>query len=545
MSSRYILAFVIVLSGSFSLAIGQERTPEISTLLEQLKNDQFSTRKKAVDQLAEKGELAIVPVIQLMKGNKQSLETVARCGQVLVEITENIKPDTKASKILIAEIDKLLNTKDPNLVGIAERLKSLLVPSIESVQEMLRNAGCHLESRDGLTRIELDKRFNGTPEMLRNAHVFEDKIKVRIDVTFDLEYFKALPFLNLKHLVVPSSSLAPVDRRKDQIDEKLREIAKCTGLQTLRLFFNGCPNKELSILRKLPELTELQLPGSTTDEELKIVADLIHLQRLEIVNCKSVKGYGYSFLKKNKTLRSLNLFTCIGEDKTLKSLGELTQLTNLSLPQHSNNSTLKSIAGLTNLRYLSISNTAVTDEGIKHLKALHNLDYLVLGETPLTYRSIPRINAIPNLSRIYITHTLITAEEAKRLPIATKNSKFPFAPEGNEQMQTLLDLVQSGVTVKVSTSEPGKFDVRLDSAIVEDRFSGFSKIAKLKIQSLNIDYPLSPSQAQQLCKLHQNTNVRLQGSNLSDEVAELLHEHFLYVVDFRNGKKRITDKWEK
>lgn len=59
------------------------------------------------------------------------------------------------------------------------------------------------------------------------------------------------------------------------------------------------------------------------------------------------------------------------------------------------------LLGLTNLQELSLDNTAITDEGMKHIMELRNLAYLSLSDTK--YVAVLHYNS-------YMLHSLFTAE---------------------------------------------------------------------------------------------------------------------------------------
>jgi hypothetical protein len=73
------------------------------------------------------------------------------------------------------------------------------------------------------------------------------------------------------------------------------------------------------------------------------------------------------------------------------------------------------LAGLTNLRKLSLYNTSVTDAGLKHLEGLTNLRELYLSGTRVTDGGLERLEGLTNLRELYLSGTRVTDAGLERL----------------------------------------------------------------------------------------------------------------------------------
>jgi hypothetical protein len=129
-------------------------------------------------------------------------------------------------------------------------------------------------------------------------------------------------------------------------------------------------------------ITQVNLTATAcTDEDLKVLTDLPHLQALWLTGT-GVTDAGLASLEGLKSLETLSLAgTSIGD------VG------------------LEHLTGLTNLRELDLTHTRVTGAGLKHLTGLTDLRRLAIGGTEIDYQgkevrelrqALPQLRIEPN-----------------------------------------------------------------------------------------------------------------------------------------------------
>jgi Leucine-rich repeat (LRR) protein len=130
----------------------------------------------------------------------------------------------------------------------------------------------------------------------------------------------------------------------------------------------------LKMLYKIPNVHTLYLPDSLVHDE-----DLAYLKDMKQLRSLSLRGNGDI------------------TEKGFKLIGELTNLEFLDLTgTHITNDMLRHLQGLTNLRELRLMRTTVTDEGLENLTTLKNLTRLDCFFTNVSEKGVAKFNqALP------------------------------------------------------------------------------------------------------------------------------------------------------
>ncbi len=100
------------------------------------------------------------------------------------------------------------------------------------------------------------------------------------------------------------------------------------------------------------------------------------------------------------------------EAASMELLSELELLTNLTFLKLEDtpvtNAGLERLTGLTNLDNLILNNTQVTDDGLEHLKGLTNLINLSLDNTQVTGAGLEYLKGLTNLQNLHLNNTQVT-----------------------------------------------------------------------------------------------------------------------------------------
>ncbi|MCE9555242.1 MAG: hypothetical protein K8T91_17975 [Planctomycetes bacterium] len=86
--------------------------------------------------------------------------------------------------------------------------------------------------------------------------------------------------------------------------------------------------------------------------------------------------------------------------KALQSLGQLPRLTKLVIFRQLTDEDLRHLAGLRNLKYLSLAGAELNDAGLKHIAAVRSLETLDLSRTHVTDEGLVHLAQLPNLEEL-------------------------------------------------------------------------------------------------------------------------------------------------
>ena len=165
-----------------------------------------------------------------------------------------------------------------------------------------------------------------------------------------------------------------------------------------------------------------------TNEGLKELKELKHLQSLNLNRCYRITDPALKEIAELKSLRSLDLgFTGLQQDTggNADHLGEnilvsLVFRQGLGIPRTDctgiTNEGLAHLKQLENLQSLDLDSTQISDAGLAELKTLKNLQTLVIGyNEKMTGTGLAELKDLKNLQHLDLIHSSITDEGAKFL----------------------------------------------------------------------------------------------------------------------------------
>ena len=195
-------------------------------------------------------------------------------------------------------------------------------------------------------------------------------------------------------------------------DSGLAEIAKCRGLKGLYFDKNWVTGAGIAHLALLTDLEELELGGEFMgDEALKVLSELDHLRYLSLWGSFSDEALQYlSFGPALETVR-INITTHKDgdgvwgiTDEGLRHLALSLTIKDISLGRANlvTGEGLRHLRGMTPLRKLDISATAVNDADLAQLAAFSRLEYLHLPNAGITDRGIRHLLALKGLRTLSV-----------------------------------------------------------------------------------------------------------------------------------------------
>jgi internalin A len=166
---------------------------------------------------------------------------------------------------------------------------------------------------------------------------------------------------------------------------------------------------ELKHLAAFKHLRTLRLHNAVTDDGLKALASLTHLQTLDLGQNNYVTDAGLEHLAPLKGLLNLGLDRTGVTDAGLTALSAMEKLESLDLGGNRvTDAGLKLLAGVPNLRSLNLNCTGVTGRGLKDLAALKHLQTLVFHRARVTDEGLKDLPSLAQLRTLDLSDTNFT-----------------------------------------------------------------------------------------------------------------------------------------
>lgn len=191
----------------------------------------------------------------------------------------------------------------------------------------------------------------------------------------------------------------------------LVHIAHMTDMKRLDLNHNEITDDAAKHLKRMTKLEYLVLPEGISDAGFAAFADMTELAELQFGRLPEFTGSGLAHLKRSK-LTELSLSEVEGlTDEGMADIGELTQLTRISLPPQLTTNGLVHLHTLTNLESLWFNKTQFDDEGFRHIAKLKSLRELGLsGTRNFTGEGLKHFADFKQLTALNLSSTAVTDE---------------------------------------------------------------------------------------------------------------------------------------
>jgi hypothetical protein len=194
-------------------------------------------------------------------------------------------------------------------------------------------------------------------------------------------------------------------------DVSLGQLAAAANLEELRLDGTVVGDAGLQHLKGLVRLTRLSLArAKVTDAGLNQLGQLPNLRALSL-EFTALTDDGLASLKGNRNLEMLSLGGTKVSDQGLAVLGTLPNLHSVYLGRTSvGDAGLARLKQCRSLNDLGLAFTGVTDDGLLHLKEMEGqLDQLNLSETMITDGGLKSLYGMTELRRLLLSGTKVTA----------------------------------------------------------------------------------------------------------------------------------------
>jgi Leucine-rich repeat (LRR) protein len=194
----------------------------------------------------------------------------------------------------------------------------------------------------------------------------------------------------------------------DVTDAGLETIEGYTQLRKLSIFGIKVTDAGMRHVVGLKQLRALELNEvSVSDSGIQSLGNLSNLEEV-VLSRTRVRGYGLSGIGSLTKLRRLSLSESPLVDGGLDRLrGSPVQQLDLS-DTAVTNAGLRSLPELQHLQWLSLRGTKITDPGLVHLARVKELADLDLGQTAVTAAGLAHLRAKPELWVLHLTDTLVT-----------------------------------------------------------------------------------------------------------------------------------------
>lgn len=278
----------------------------------------------------------------------------------------------------------------------------------EIIDEM-KSAGCDIYSY-GRTRIGRLSKLSIRSGTVSLAHArilagmgnmeelsFWGDVTLEAGVLDVLGTCTSLKSLKLNH--------APLD------DDDLRHLSTLTSLEILETYGAGITDTGFSQISCLSKLRELSL-NKASIQNVPGLENLTQLKSL-FLRGSSIKNEGLEKLSQASGLIELDLSGCRSlQDKDMKVWNGLTQLQRVSLSGTSlGDQMLKSLSEsdvCKTIQSFNLSQTSITDGGLRTLPVLPEMYHLELNQTAITDSLLSDLKRHPKLKLLYLKQTAVT-----------------------------------------------------------------------------------------------------------------------------------------
>ncbi len=190
-----------------------------------------------------------------------------------------------------------------------------------------------------------------------------------------------------------------LSNRWDITDEDLVSIGSLERLQTLYLSKTKMTDAGMPALATLKNLHTLELNNRITNAGLTPLQLLPKLEDLTLIGGKISDKGALAILPSLKQLKRLTLSDTAITDNGLKALASLTKLEALLLPSGITDRGIAALISLVSLKELDLTRTLVSDRGLETLRSLKNLKILYLNNR-ITDQGIATLAALHSLEKL-------------------------------------------------------------------------------------------------------------------------------------------------
>jgi len=206
-------------------------------------------------------------------------------------------------------------------------------------------------------------------------------------------------------------------------DREFAQLGAASDLVKLDLEDGGSAVSTLAPLRNLRELQSISMRANRgmSDTELVHLAGLDKLQRITL-NLRG-GGEGCGHLKSLRSLRELTLYGVVLSEEGARTIAELSSLTRLALNRsvlEGNQDTLAAIGQMSELTNLTLDTCVVTSAGFAHLNGLEKLKTLILNNSRIANDAFTALTpSARNLITLEMQFGATISDEGIRQIVAT------------------------------------------------------------------------------------------------------------------------------
>ncbi|MGH9719850.1 MAG: leucine-rich repeat domain-containing protein, partial [Bryobacteraceae bacterium] len=320
------------------------------------------------------------------------------------------------------------------------------------------------------------------------------------------------------------------------------ELEKLSGLTTLRELYlpgpiwnpgggGGDANPALKFLSTLKSLERLSVGTHYSsnigiqDRGLNFLSGLAELKELRCSQCRvasfnlgqfpklhtldvsysSFNDTGMKGLAGLKNLRRLNVRQTLVTDEGLKHLAGLVQLEDLDIsgPRITDEG-IVALRGLTAMRKLNLQGAAVSDASIDVFAGMKQLKFLNLYRSRITNAGLARLNALKELANVDLRYSRVTSNGVESLRAALPNCKVQFVASSVARPKA------AGAARPASASESAVADwVKAMGGAAE--FSG-GRLKSVNLSSTSV----SDAQLEHVAKLTGLEKLELEATQIGD-----------------------------
>lgn len=195
-------------------------------------------------------------------------------------------------------------------------------------------------------------------------------------------------------------------------DEHIDQVADLQSLVSLKMSGVDLRAAGANSLQRLPRLRSLELTGSSvTNEVLDSLARIETLQHLRLESTNADPG-PLNSLRHFTNLRTLQLQHAAVKDPSLhaalENLVKLESITLIGTPSPVPDGVALKLRQMPALREVRLFNTALSNEGLRHLSKLRTLEVLVISQSNITNSGVAHLRSSLRLRSLTLSGSALT-----------------------------------------------------------------------------------------------------------------------------------------
>ena len=375
----------------------------------------------------------------------------------MTQLTKLDLSETACTSLALSHLSKLCNLESLSLGGYGTDVRDEGLDKLANLQNLqkltlnrtlITDAGMvHLRRLDKLVHLELrevliDEGLQHLSELQNLQQLDLSSTVVTDDSLAHLHNLKNLMRISLNNTFVSEEGIKRLQEHLPNaqvvagfISEEQRKSARPFGKLRIRTYRSSNDEVYMVDLRDCKDLAEViphvlkqtglrsvQLGAIATNS---LLDEFVRISSLETLNLSKgqLTAVGIQKLRSLNRLNTLVLNLCILNDEAILSLQELPELQNLWLNGAVLPAGASQLQSLIKLQTLSLCETGIVDQDLRHLAGMTQLRRLYLDQNPISVTGLAHLKDLDSLELLSLNETDIDENAVQEFQVSHPNCK--------------------------------------------------------------------------------------------------------------------------